>query len=366
MKAIIVKPPNAGVQIKDVDEKKLDSYGKLRIRTIYNGICGTDREIVNGKLTLSTLPKGKDFLVLGHEAIGVVEESYYGFSQGELVMPVNRRGCGICRNCLVGRPDFCETGEFGEAGIHKMDGFMREWWYDDPKYLVRIPKSIEDIGILAQPLADIEKSIEEILEVQKRVPVWTCDDGTLNCRKVLVVGTGPIGILFTLLFRTYGLEVWVSNRREPTEVEQTVIEETKTNFYNSANGYDKLKESVGKFDVIIDATGADVNILSNVIPLLGRNGVLGLFGFSTSGSVPLDYKTLQEIVHANKTIIGLVNGQKPHFQQAVVHLASWKTLYPKTSKMLVTKTVSINDEKELLKVLKEKERGEIKIRILWE
>nr|AEY70388.1 glucose dehydrogenase [Sulfolobus sp. LJ01] len=355
MKAIIVKPRRGQVLLKPL---------MVGVRTIYNGICGTDREIVNGKLTLSTLPKGKDFLVLGHEAIGVVEESYHGFSQGDLVMPVNRRGCGICRNCLVGRPDFCETGEFGEAGIHKMDGFMREWWYDDPKYLVKIDycpvgKYVEH-GIWGLHGHAAEYSVTDAAYLVK---VWTCDDGTLNCRKVLVVGTGPIGVLFTLLFRTYGLEVWMANRREPTEVEQTVIEETKTNYYNSSNGYDKLKDSVGKFDVIIDATGADVNILGNVIPLLGRNGVLGLFGFSTSGSVPLDYKTLQEIVHTNKTIIGLVNGQKPHFQQAVVHLASWKTLYPKAAKMLITKTAYSWTHEDIKTVLV---LGEIKIRILWE
>ena len=363
MKAIIVKPPNPGVQISDVNEKELDNYGKVKIRTLFNGICGTDREIVNGKLTTSNLSRKKNYLVLGHEAIGIVEEPCCGFSKGELVMPVNRRGCGKCLNCLVGRPDFCETGEFVEAGIHRIDGFMREYWYDDPKYLVRIPKELEDIGILAQPLADIEKSIEEILNVQKRIPVWTCDDGTLNCRKVLIVGTGPIGTLFTLLFRTYGLEVWMANRREPSETEQIIIEETKTNYFNSRNGYENLKE---KFDVIIDATGADAGLLNSLLPHLNRNGVLGLFGFPTSGSFSIDFKSVQEIIHTSKVIVGLVNGQKPHFQQAVVHLASWKTLYPKVSKMLITRTVSINNDREVLKVLQEKEPGEIKIRIQWE
>ena len=364
MKAIIVKPPHPGAEITEI--KEADNYGKVKIRTLYNGICGTDREIVNGKLTFSNLPKGKNFLVLGHEAIGVVEESGYGFSQGDLVMPVNRRGCGVCLNCRIGRPDFCETGQFVEAGISGIDGFMREEWYDDPRYLVKIPKTLEDIGILAQPLADIEKSVEEIFNIQKRVPIWSCEDGTFNCKKVLIMGTGPIGILFTLVFRTMGLEVWITNRREPTETEQIFIEETGTNYYNSANGYDKLRESVGKFDIIIDATGADAGILNQVIPLLGRNGVLGLFGFPISGAFSMDFNRIQATINANNVIVGLVNGQKPHFQQALVHLASWKTLYPKSSKLLITKTVSINEEKEVLKVLREKEHGEIKVRIVWE
>jgi len=363
MKAIIVRPPNPGVHFADVEQKELDNYGKVKIRTLFNGICGTDREIVNGKLTISNLSDRKNYLVLGHEAIGIVEEPCCGFSKGELVMPLNRRGCGKCLNCLAGRPDFCETGEFTEAGIQGIDGFMREYWYDDPKYLVRIPRELEDIGILAQPLADIEKSVEEILNIQKRIPVWTCDDGTLNCRKVLIVGTGPIGILFTLLFRTYGLEVWMANRREPNQTEQTILEETKTNYFNSSNGYDNLKE---KFDVIIDTTGSNTGLINNLLPHLNRNAVLGLFGFPTSGSFSTDFKSIQEIIHANKLIVGLVNGQKPHFQQAVVHLASWKTLYPKVSKILITKTVSVNNEEEVLRVLQGKEPSEIKIRIQWE
>ncbi|AWR96870.1 alcohol dehydrogenase catalytic domain-containing protein [Acidianus sulfidivorans JP7] len=359
MKGIIVKPPKIGVEIKDLNDNEVQNYGKVRIKTLYNGICGTDREIVNGKLTFSM--SNKNFLVLGHEAIGVVEEGYENFKQGDLVMPINRRGCGKCLNCLLGRPDFCETGEFVEAGINGMDGFMREYWYDDPKYLVKIPKQIEDIGILAQPLADIEKSVEEIINTQKRVPSWTCDDGTYNCRKVLIIGTGPVGMLYSLVFKTLGFEVWISNRREPNDIETTVIEEANLNYFNSYRGFDINQ----KFDVIIDATGADASILDKIFPLLKRNGVMGLFGFPISGNFSINYKDIQEMVLSNKIIVGLVNGQKPHYQQAIVHLSAWKTLYPKTSKLLITRNVPIDDEKQVIDVLKEKQEKEIKIRIDW-
>lgn len=361
MKAIIVRPPKVGVEIKDVKDEEVENFGRVKIRTLYNGICGTDREIVNGKITFSS--SKKDFLVLGHEAVGVVEESYGDFKSGDLVMPINRRGCGKCLNCLLGRPDFCETGEFVEAGINGMDGFMREYWHDDPRYLVRIPKELEDIGILAQPLADIEKSVEEIIDIQRRIPSgWICEDGTFNCRKVLILGTGPIGLLFSLVFRTLGFEVWLVNRREPNEVEQTIIEEARMYFYNSSKGYEGLKE---KFDVIIDATGADASLLSQTLPLLTRNGVLGVFGFPASGSFTVEYKAIQEAILSNKVMVGLVNGQKPHFQKAIVHLAAWKTIYPKTSRLLITDTVEIDDEKKVMDVLREKEEGEIKIRISW-
>ncbi|QGA55328.1 alcohol dehydrogenase catalytic domain-containing protein [Sulfolobus sp. E5-1-F] len=367
MKAIVVKPPNPGVEIKDVkiDEDKLNTVGLVKLKILENGICGTDREIVSGKRTNVKPPPGKDELILGHEAIGVVEVGGYGLEEGELVMPINKRGCGKCLNCLVGRPDFCETGEGLVAGTKGLDGFMREYMYDDPKYLVKIPPEIKDIAILAQPLADIEKSVESVLTTQKRVPIWTCDDGTLNCRKALIVGTGPTGILFSLVLRTYGFQVWIANRRELLDNEKDILEEPRILFYNSASGYEKLAKDVGKFDLIIDTTGASASIIQQLVPLLQINGVLGLFGFPRYDTFSLDYKTVQDFVINNRVIIGLDNGQKPHFQQALIHLASWKSLWPKTTSKMITKIISINDEREVISSLRDKLPGEIKVKIKW-
>ncbi|MGC8608967.1 MAG: alcohol dehydrogenase catalytic domain-containing protein, partial [Thermoplasmata archaeon] len=113
MKAITVRPPGQGAKIEDVDIKETG----LKVRILENGICGTDREIVNGVMSAAAVPDGYNYLVLGHEAIGRVEEDIRNFDKGTIVMPVNRRGCGKCINCLIGRPDFCETGDFREAGI---------------------------------------------------------------------------------------------------------------------------------------------------------------------------------------------------------------------------------------------------------
>ncbi len=364
MKAVVVRPPKVGVSIEELKEPEPEP-NKVKIRILNTGICGTDREIVNGKLITARPPNGRDYLILGHEAIGVVEESCCGFKKGEIVMPVNRRGCGHCLNCQIGRPDFCETGEFVEAGISGLDGFMREYYYDDPKWLVRVPYEIKDFAVMAQPLSDLEKSLEEILNVQKRVPIWTCDDGTYNCRKALVIGTGPVGILISLLLKTYGFEVWITNRRELNDMERTIAEEVGLEFYNSANGYDGLKEKVGRFDLIFDASNAFTYIASQVLPLLNYNGILGLFGFPQSGQLSLSYAELQSLIFRSNVIVGLVNGQKPHFEMAMVHLASWKTMWPKTVKAMITKEVPIEDEKEVKEVIMNKLPSEIKVKIVW-
>lgn len=358
MKAIVVKPGSKGVEVRDVNEKEVQNFGRVKVRIIENGICGTDRELVQGKMTSARAPQGRDWLVLGHEALGVVEEPFGEFKVNDVVMPVNRRGCGKCNNCLMGRADHCETGEFVEAGISDMDGFMREYYYDDPKYLVKVPKGIEDIAILAQPLSDLEKSVNEIIKVQERV-YWTCNDGTFSCRRALVIGSGPIGILVSMLLRSHSFQVTVTNRREPTEIEDQIFQEIGAEYFNSAKGYTELK---GRFDVIFNASTAPPTVIEDIIPFLNYNGVLGLFGFPPSGEMKLNFQEIQKLSLKGVAILGLANGQKPHFEDAMRHLSQWKITWPKTTNKLITRTVHVD---EAPKVLSFKEENEIKVKIRW-
>ena len=365
MRAIVVKPPKPGVEFRDLSQVIRHGSGTVKVRIIENGICGSDREIVRGELATARPPEGKDWLVLGHEALGVVEESKDPrFRQGDLVMPINRRSYhGKCLNCLVGRPDFCEANEFVEAGMVGMDGFMVEYFYDDPKYLVKVPPSIADIAILAQPLSDLEKSVEEILNIQRRL-IWTCDDGTYNCRRAIVFGSGSTGILISLLLRTVGFEVYVANRRDPLENEAKITEEAGITYINySVEGLDKLKQM--GFDLVVDTTGASASLIGHEVEMLKPNGVLGLFGFPSEGALTLSHEVIQRFIYKSNVIVGLINGQKPHFQQALAHLAQWKATWPGVVSRLITRVVNVNDEKEVVQVLNHKEKGEIKVKIRW-
>ena len=357
MKAIIVNPPKKGVLFKDIDYKK---HG-IKLKIIENGICGTDREIVDGKLGVAYAVSGYDFLVLGHEAIGRVMENGKIFKNGDIVMPINRRGCGRCLNCLNGRADFCETGDFTEAGIKGMHGFMSEYIYDDEKYLVKVPDDIVDIAILAQPLSDLEKSVEEIINIQKRM-IWTCNDNTYDCKNALIIGTGIIGILFSLLLKTYGFNVYISNKRDPYENENKIFSTANIKYYNSADGYNDINRN---FDLIVEASGSDAGVINKTIKLLKNNGIFGLFGFIRNGTLMIDPFELQNIVYKAISIVGLINGQKRHFEIAMNHLIQWKHMYKGIEKLLITDKININDEKKIISALNKKSSGEIKTKITW-
>ena len=360
MKAIIVKPPAGGFEVQDV---QIQEKG-VRIKILENGICGTDREIVNGQLSAAAAPSGYNFMALGHEAIGEVMEDGENFRKGDIVMPVNRRGCGRCLNCLLGRPDFCETGKFIEAGIKGMHGFMREYIYVSPEFLVHVPSDIRDIAIMAQPLSDLEKSLEEILTVQSRL-YWKCSDGTYGCRQALVVGTGAIGILFSLLLKSRGFNVTISNRRDPTKAEARIFQEVGISFFNSSNGYGSLGTE-HTFDLIVEASGSDASILPSLLSLLKNNAVLGLFGFLRSGTANLSNFDIQNMIYKSVSVVGLINGQKPHFEAAMRDLVQWKHMWPKTSISFITQEVKADKILDYPDIMYRKMPGEIKTKIVWE
>ena len=63
-------------------------YGGLNIRILENGVCGTDREIVNGVMHVASVPSGDSYMVLGHEAIGILDmftPLYGGFTVMALI-----------------------------------------------------------------------------------------------------------------------------------------------------------------------------------------------------------------------------------------------------------------------------------------
>ncbi|MFP3195281.1 MAG: hypothetical protein RXQ74_00240 [Caldivirga sp.] len=79
----------------------------------------------------------------------------------------------------------------------------------------------------------------------------------------------------------------------------------------------------------------------------------------------MSHEVIQRFIYKSNVIVGLINGQKPHFQQALAHLAQWKATWPGVVSRLITRVVNVNDEKEVVQVFNHKEKGEIKVKIRW-
>jgi aldose 1-dehydrogenase [NAD(P)+] len=93
--------------------------------------------------------------------------------------------------------------------------------------------------------------------------------------------------------------------------------------------------------------------------------VLGLFGFMRYGSAILKNTDIQNLVYKSISVVGLINGQKPHFESAMRDLVQWKHIWPETSRSLVTRTIPVDKITEFPGLMYKKTPGEIKTKIAW-
>src|SRR3954466_13952710 len=95
MRAVGVIPDKREVRLVEHPAPQLSSDFEVKVRSLEVGICGTDKEICH--FVYGQPPKGFEYLVIGHESLGVVDDvgsSVRGLKPGDLVVPSVRRPCG--------------------------------------------------------------------------------------------------------------------------------------------------------------------------------------------------------------------------------------------------------------------------------
>jgi len=135
MRAIAITPrAQNSARLIDAPVPALHEHGVL-VRVIRCGICGTDAEINQG--LYGEAPRGSDYLILGHENLGRVEQvgaSVRAVKPGDLVVATVRRP-DDCHNCSHGESDMCLKGEYVERGINQLHGYLAEYYLEVPEYL---------------------------------------------------------------------------------------------------------------------------------------------------------------------------------------------------------------------------------------
>ncbi|WP_280293977.1 zinc-dependent alcohol dehydrogenase [Nocardia abscessus] len=95
------------IRLEDVPDPKLEEPTDALIRITTSAICGTDLHLVRG-----TMPGMVPGTVLGHEAVGVVEETgsaVRGFAHGDRVVVCSTVSCGSCAYCRSGYFAQCDN-----------------------------------------------------------------------------------------------------------------------------------------------------------------------------------------------------------------------------------------------------------------
>lgn len=356
MKAVAVFPVDKSVRVIDHPEAPSPGETEVRLKVLDIGVCGTDREIA--RFDYGTPPPGSPYLVIGHESLGEVIEvgsAVDRFHPGDLVVTMVRRPCGLpeCPACAVGRPDFCVTGKFTERGIGGRHGFMTERVVDDQQYMIAVPASLREVGVLVEPLTIAEKAMIEVGEVQDRLP-WLQPGGpapkTATVPQAVVLGAGPVGLLGAMALLRRGFKTWVYSL-EPDDSPKALWVRSVGGFYLSSKDFstEELAEHTGNIDLIYEATGAS-QIAFKAMEGLGVNGVFILTGVpGHKGPIEIDAdRIMRNLVLKNQLVYGTVNAGRDAFEAAVADLAEFHRRWPKPLAALITGRYAPEACRELL------------------
>ena len=209
--------------------------GEVLVRIRRVGICGTDMHIFAGRHPYLEYPR-----VMGHELSGEVAEADSGFSAGQPVYINPYIACQACHACRRGRPNCCSAIQV--LGVHR-DGGLCEFLSVPARNVFAADGITLDQAAMIEFLAIGAHAV-------RRSESTAAD-------RVLVVGTGPIGLGVAFFAQARGSAVTVLDMRQDRLDFCTAALGIASTVLADPAAEQRLAEITGGdfFDVVIDATG---------------------------------------------------------------------------------------------------------------
>ena len=205
-----------------------------------------------------------EYLILGHENFGVVEEvgrKVKGFRTGDLVVATVRRPCG-CYTCKAGQSDMCYAGGYQSAASWDAMGSWLSTTSSRRSGSTRSRRALRRVGVLLEPMSVVEKGIDHAFLLQRRLD-WRPRTG-------VVLGAGPIGLLGAAVMRTRGLDTHVVGREPATDRRVAPGEEDGRHYHSVAEKtLLDVKQEMPPIDIAIEATGA-AGVAFDAMQILGK------------------------------------------------------------------------------------------------
>ena len=193
---------------------------------------------------------------------------------GDRVVVANSAPCGGCFHCQAGRENLCEdllflNGAYAESIVVPARLVQ--------KNLLRLkPETDFRDAAMVEPLACVVQGVE--------------DTQLRSGQNVLVIGAGPIGLMFVALARQLGCQVTVAGRRAARLQAAQQLGAARVIDIGDGNGLvARVREMSGTpFDAAIEAVGLP-SAWEAAVQLVRKGGTVNFFGGCPSGtSITLD------------------------------------------------------------------------------
>ena len=242
--------------------------GEARIQIEAALTCGTDLKVFKrGYHAKMIIPPA----LFGHEFAGVISElapDVTGWGVGERVAVANSAPCGQCFFCRNHQENLCDDLLFLNGAYARSIVVPARLVQ---KNLLRLkPETDFCDAALVEPLACVVQGIE--------------DTRLRRGQRVLVIGAGPIGLMFVALARHLGCRVTVAGRgKKRLETARRLGAELVLNVSEQSGGGDAIPRGAG-FDVVIEAVGKP-ETWEAAVRLVRKGGTVNFFGGCPSGTM---------------------------------------------------------------------------------
>jgi len=271
------------LNLKEVPIPQIKNLDDVLLQVEAASICGTDIHILE-------VPPGHPAnkgVILGHEYTGKILEIGDGvkdFKEGDRVVIDPNITCGSCTYCKMGLSNMCER--MTTLGIFINGGFT-EYNVAPAKALHKISPDVPaELAVFAEPLSCVINATQK-LKIQPG-------------ESVVVLGAGPIGLLFTQMFKASGagkiIVSEVSEYRSKYAKQSgatTVINPLKEDMEEVVK-----KETVTGVDIVVDAVGT---LFKEAMKIVRRGGHILLFGQNYKAKAEI---TQNDITRNELTIFG--------------------------------------------------------------
>ena len=250
--------------------------GELLVRVGAALTCGTDLKVYRRGYHAMML---KPPIPFGHELAGLVAETGSGvtsFHAGDRVVALNSAPCDACFFCLHGQQNLCEDLLFNNGAYAE---FIKIPSRIVEKNTLLIPEGVPfEHAALTEPLACVVRGLEE--------------SGAQSGDTMVVIGAGPIGLMFMHVAELAGVNVIAVVKREDQIATAKLFGASQVVYLGAVDDVVAATRAL-----TVQGHGADVVIEAVATPatwewaveMVRKGGLVNFFGGPPSGSkVQLD------------------------------------------------------------------------------
>lgn len=251
--------------------------GDVIVRLRVGGICGSDLPEARGLVPTRTPASGLGPL---HEIVGDVV-----FSSGDRV----------------------RAGERVVGWVKDQHGLSEEMIAHESRLLV-VPDDFSDVdAVVAQPLACVLCAVDRL--------------GDVAGRRAVVLGQGPIGLLFDQVLSSRGATV---TGVDPVDRSAAAAAMGASLLPVSSRGWSHLTAATDRPEIVVEAVGHQAATLDHAIHGVAPGGQVFVFGVNDDPYYPLN---MQHLLRKNLTLLaGITTDHARYLDEALDHLRRHPTL----------------------------------------